>query len=1405
MNNNIENRQIRIFISSTFLDMKKERKYLLDEIFPLLREKAIQRDVSLTALDLRWGIPQRLAENGKTIEICMNEIDNSHPFFIGLIGDRYGWCPPLKDFCNSNNLKEQYPMLENYFKHGLSVTEMEMRYAALDRSEKDLELHKIDAYFYLKRTPSMSYAETENADKLDHLKKIIKEKEKYFPVYEYTTLDEIGQQVLKDFEILLDKYFPNSTDISPIERERNRQKSYRNGLCRTYIGNENYLDNLDNFLRTTQQKKVIIGKSGMGKSALIARWLQIIENDKTHKIIYHFVGNGETECNHLQIVSRITEEIKNIFNIPITEVEERREQYQAPAIRIQKMYERIPANEKLLIIIDGLNQISNKNDAKLLAWLPEPPTNIKYIFSTLKEDPTFSVLQKRGFTVLELKPLILPERKELVIRYLKSYSKELDDDKQIESIVSDSQCSNTLVLRTLLDELISVGQHDKMNKIISYYLKTDSIEDFFQLVLKRVTNDEQKTWIKDALSLIAVSQKGLSEEEIIRITNTYQLYWSSFYCTFKNHFIIRNGLITFAHQYLRQAVEKMYLSNLNLNLECRERLINNFQNEETNHALEELPYQYWKTGTYDSLYKMISKQNVFVHLYDNDYISTIQYWATLNSVDKNKYDIKRLITEQPYNDKDVWTWINYRLKLMHFIESTGNTSLILDSTQGIEDVGLTRPQWSELFEVKAHYHESKGEIDIALSYFQKSLDIQNYLFPHETTLHKINLHNMMGGLHLKSLQLEQALHHFKSSLAMAKDINDLYRINIAYSNISNVYAKMGDFGNQEKYNLLIMQQGIAPEGTNTVDGAVTLCNIAIAESRNGKFELAHKHLHEALRIYKSIYGDKGRDVARTYNLIGTCYYNREIYNLAIACKRKALLLYNNIYGEEYEKASLLKDLGINYDCLNDYINSNDAFLKAIIRYARLGNYIEITRIFSHIALNYSSLGLYSKSLKAAKISIKISQKQQIPLSHMGELNYVLGICYYNTGEIRKAYYYFCESMDYTLSSKNYNDEVIGAISDMINACYNELSDIANEPLPSPIPDILTTHQKMIIMQGLDITIKQKIRIASWPLSCDSQSLNILLNNLYQPIEKCLDVFLSASNKEYLLSLVISHWEECLGKGLLTNIITPILFSYRGLTINSITSICENNNVQWAPIQDCCGGLFLYKNELINILPFWKNTIMNACFGGDISNISIFVAIIDDLCYKKGFIKDGEELRYYDSLKKDIQQIKKLNSQFQKHFSIENNNDFNELEKTGEIYHSILTKYFHPQHDLISHLSSQLSTIKLLLNKEDEALKYAKEAYSDYKFCEVVPIQSRTFVHKILGESALKKENYEDAWGHLYLHFLYSYNNLDDTSKSKLISDLHTCKELGQAELRQRHENEINELMPLFIEKFGKYA
>ncbi len=49
--------------------------------------------MELVDVDLRWGVTEEQAERGEIFPVCLEEIDRCHPYFIGLLGERYGWVP----------------------------------------------------------------------------------------------------------------------------------------------------------------------------------------------------------------------------------------------------------------------------------------------------------------------------------------------------------------------------------------------------------------------------------------------------------------------------------------------------------------------------------------------------------------------------------------------------------------------------------------------------------------------------------------------------------------------------------------------------------------------------------------------------------------------------------------------------------------------------------------------------------------------------------------------------------------------------------------------------------------------------------------------------------------------------------------------------------------------------------------------------------------------------------------------------------------------------------------------------------------------------------------------------------------------------------------------------------------
>lgn len=91
-------RTIRLFVSSTFSDMKAERDLLQREVFPKLRQLCLANGLRFQAIDLRWGVNEEAGHQNRTIRICLRELARCQegtlkPSFLVLLGDRYGWCP----------------------------------------------------------------------------------------------------------------------------------------------------------------------------------------------------------------------------------------------------------------------------------------------------------------------------------------------------------------------------------------------------------------------------------------------------------------------------------------------------------------------------------------------------------------------------------------------------------------------------------------------------------------------------------------------------------------------------------------------------------------------------------------------------------------------------------------------------------------------------------------------------------------------------------------------------------------------------------------------------------------------------------------------------------------------------------------------------------------------------------------------------------------------------------------------------------------------------------------------------------------------------------------------------------------------------------------------------------------
>jgi len=64
-----ENREVRVFISSTFRGMYDDRKVLVDQVFPVIRRRCAELGIGFTEVDLRLWITEEQAKYGSIVDI----------------------------------------------------------------------------------------------------------------------------------------------------------------------------------------------------------------------------------------------------------------------------------------------------------------------------------------------------------------------------------------------------------------------------------------------------------------------------------------------------------------------------------------------------------------------------------------------------------------------------------------------------------------------------------------------------------------------------------------------------------------------------------------------------------------------------------------------------------------------------------------------------------------------------------------------------------------------------------------------------------------------------------------------------------------------------------------------------------------------------------------------------------------------------------------------------------------------------------------------------------------------------------------------------------------------------------------------------------------------------------------
>ena len=639
------NRRIRVFVSSTFRDMIEERDTLMTHTWPALRRLCQERHAEFVEVDLRWGIAESQSTRKETLKLCLDEIRACRPFFIGLLGDRYGWTPGDDAF--TPDLQEEQPWLVGL--RGRSVTEMEIFHGVLNNPDMAGR-----AFFYF-RDPAYAQGRgqdflsesNEYAAKQIELKSLIRTTcaATQIPLREnYPDTRQLAAMVLADLTAAIETQFPKEDIPDPLTREAMDHDAFAEIRRHTYIGRAEYIDALDRHASGDGGPLLLLGDSGSGKSALLANWLEHWRKDHPNDVIVqHYIGGTADSADHWRLITRLIAEIKRWSGdpeaLPTNHDDVLRD---FPVWLAKARAGAAHQGVRFIVVLDALNQLDDHDHARLLGWLPEHPFSgpLRLVVSTLPgpsgtDDPLEAIRQRR-WQELRVQPLTVDERRRMITDYLARFGKTLDEHRLIR-LASAAPAANPLYLKILLDDLRVTGTYEHLDQRLTEYLAASDIATLLQQVLARYQRDyehERPGLVGEALGLIYAARRGLSESELLhllRSTDQAQLppaLWSPLRAALEDALVDRSGILNFAHDFLRTAVGHAFAANETRLDALRLQLADYFEAQPiTARTCDELPWLLKEAASLDRLRTCLLNIDRFLLIRDRDEDELRSYWV----------------------------------------------------------------------------------------------------------------------------------------------------------------------------------------------------------------------------------------------------------------------------------------------------------------------------------------------------------------------------------------------------------------------------------------------------------------------------------------------------------------------------------------------------------------------------------------------------------------------------------------------------------------------------------------------------------------------------------------------------------------------------------------------------------
>ena len=910
---------VRVFISSTFRDMHAERDYLVRVVFPELRERCARRRLHLVDVDLRWGVTEEEAEQGKVLEVILDEIDRSRPFFVAMLGERYGSVPDSVP----EEARFAHPWLGDYPAH--SLTALEIVHGVLRNPDTAKR-----SFFYLRDPPFIALlSESKRTDfaaesaeagaKLAALKDEIRRSGR--PIMEdypcrwdddrgrLVDLDVFGARVLEDlWGAICEEYPEEVPEADPVAMEREMHEAFAEERSSLHVGRTEEAGRLTEYVQGADRRPIVItGGSGCGKSAFLANWYRRYAAEHPDDfVLAYFVGASPDSTNHLRLLRNMCQELRREFALAEELPEDDKKLSETLAALLAAASR---GKSRVVVLVDALDQLLPLEAAHGLGWLLDYiPEKARLVMSSLEVD-CLDVLRRREVEEITLPSLSIDERRQIVRTLLGEWRRKLDE-RQMAALLAHRGVENPLYLRVAMEELRLFGRFEELSARIKAL--AEDIPGLFEQVLARLEEDHGHHLVAEAFALLGCSRYGLSEVELMDLLpgegqeRLPRALWARLARGAGAYLVRRGELLGFLHRQLSDAVVARYPNRK----EKHAKLAAYFERAPPERKLDEYPYQLQQAEQWQALADALSDLDFFEYAWEHDRTyEWIGYWRSLEGRHQPGPCYQSAVEARVDGKDEIQRTARLTHAVSAFLYKMGlYTSALPFARQAlvikVDTLGENHPDSAASLNNLARIGSELGQYREAAILHQRALEVEeSTLDPNDpriaSSLNNLAAVYIKQGKHAKALPLlQRALTISEAALG-----SDHPNVAIILDNLGGLYSYEREHSEAERCYQRALEIEERVLGSDHPQLAASLNNLAALYVDWRRRPEALPLLERALTIYERTLGQAHPAVASNLNNLALLYSEEGRWKEARRLQKRAVAIANATLGRFHPDTS----------------------------------------------------------------------------------------------------------------------------------------------------------------------------------------------------------------------------------------------------------------------------------------------------------------------------------------------------------------------------------------------------------------------------------------------------------------------------------------------------------------------